>query len=276
MVMTDFHTLRSQSARLDLRLPHLVVQPDWLTRHLEHPALRLLDVRPPESYDAGHIPGSVQLDLVDLTGTINGVEGMLLTPGLFANHLSRLGVGSESAVVIYDDNWGLPAARVLWSLVRYGHHQVAVLNGGWDRWLQQGLPWTTQPFTPARTRFEVRPDDEHVAEYTWLLQQLDRPDLILVDTRAAGEFQEGHLPGAIRWDWINGVPVNSWDIMRPAQELLVELSGIGITPDKEIVTYCHSGVRAAHTYLLLRSLGYSHVRVYDGSWLEWAHYQAGR
>ena len=98
---------------------------------------------------------------------------------------------------------------------------------------------------------------------------MQRPDLLLLDTRSRSEYAQGHLPGAICWDWMNGVPLQGWETMRPATELRTELELLGITPDKEIVTYCRSGARAAHTYLLLRNLGYPRVRLYDGSWLEW-------
>src|SRR5690606_13221428 len=119
-------------------------------------------------------------------------------------------------------------------------------------------------------RFVPRPDPAHMAELAWLQERLGDPDLVIIDTRTSGEYNAGHLPGAILWDWMNGVPVGSWDALRPTDELAAELTALGITPDKEIVTYCRSGARAAHTYLLLRHLGYPRVRNYDGSWLEWS------
>lgn len=262
-----------QSTTTDaVQLPGLVVTPEWLVQHIDHPALRLLDVRDRESYDGGHIPNAVWVSLPSLNSEMDGVPGMLLPPDPFAQQMGRLGVDGEKAVVIYDDNWGMAAARVLWSLARYGHENAAVLTGGWDRWQEEGRVATQELFAPPPTRFTVRPADDHVAERTWLLEQLDNPDLVLVDTRTQGEYGQGHLPGAICWDWMNGVPVDSWNTCRPMEELLPELAELGITPNKEIVTYCRSGVRAAHTYLLLRNLGYPRVRNYDGSWLEWSRY----
>ena len=271
--MTKTRIWQSRSAAVELRPPSPIVTPGWVVQHLEHPGLRLLDVRSPESYAEGHIPGSFHLDPVALICTVNGVDGMLLPPDAFAQHMSQLGIDQISGLVIYDDYWGLQAARVLWSLARYGHTNVAVLNGGWDRWQQEAHPQTSKASMPHPAQFDVHPDDGHIADYAWLVQQIKRPGLILLDTRAPGEYQQGHLPGAVCWDWINGVPIDSWDCMRSPEELLAELTNMGIRPDQEIVTYCRSGVRAAHTYLLLRSLGYPRVRLYDGSWLEWAHYQ---
>lgn len=255
-----------------LPLPGLIVTPQWLNQHLDHPSLRLLDVRDRESYGEGHLPHAVQVDLATLSHTVDGVDGMLLPPDRYAAQMGQWGVDASKTVVIYDDNWGMPAARVLWGLVRYGHPNVAILNGGWDRWQEEDRPQTPEPYTPPPAHFVVRPADEHVAARAWILQHLDDPDTVLVDTRTAGEFAQGHLPGALQWDWMNGVPVDDWDAVRPADQLRRELQALGITPEKEIVTYCRSGARAAHTYLLLRSLGYPRVRNYDGSWLEWSHY----
>lgn len=273
--MTDI-SLKDQSTVTQLSLPGLIVEPDWLAQHLDHPALRLLDVRTPDNYQAGHIPRAVQVDLPALTGTVGGVLGMLVPREDFAARMGHLGVDESKTVVLYDDNWGMPAARVLWALARYGHGQAAVLTGGSDRWQQEGRPWTTEPFVPPLAEFIPRPQNEQIAEHAWLRQRLDQPDeLVLLDTRTPGEFGQGHLPEALCWDWMNGVPLKSWDTLKPAEELRTELTDLGVTPDQEIVTYCRSGARAAHTYLLLRQLGYPRVRLYDGSWLEWAQKEGG-
>ncbi|MFW6069064.1 MAG: sulfurtransferase [Chloroflexota bacterium] len=253
-------------------LPGLLVTPQWLAPKLQHPARCLLDVREVDSYEDGHLPGAVQVELRSLACEIDGVPGMLLPPAPFARAMSRLGVTQERAVVIYDDNWGLPAARVLWALVRHGHNNVAVLNGGIDRWLEEGYATTTEPTVPAPAPFHSKARDEHLATTAWLQQNLGAGDVVLLDTRTPGEFAAGHLPGAICWDWINGVPVESWNTLRPDRELREELDRLGVTPEKEIVTYCRSGARAAHTYLVLRHLGFPRVRLYDGSWLDWSRH----
>lgn len=255
-----------------LSLPGLLVTPQWLAPRLQHPALCLLDVREVDSYSEGHLPGAVQVELRSLDREIDGVPGMLLPRDPFARTMSQLGVTGEFAVVIYDDNWGLPASRVLWALTRYGHNSVGVLNGGIDRWQEEGYAITTESPSPAPALFHPCVRDEHLATRTWLQKRLSDGDVVLLDTRTPGEFAAGHLPGAICWDWINGVPVGSWDALRPDDELRAELARLGVTTEKEIVTYCRSGARAAHTYLLLRHLGFPRVRLYDGSWLEWSRF----
>lgn len=253
-----------------LHLDTLLVTPEWLAEHLTHSGLRLVDVRPPLGYDEGHIPGAVRLDLSSLDTTVDGVPGMLLPADRFAVQMGRLGIGNDSAVVLYDDNRGTSAARVLWALARYGHTNAAVLTGGIDRWQDEGRPMTTEPTVPESVTFTARADDSHVAPFEWLRDRLEDPNTVVVDTRTPREFGFGHLPGAVCWDYMNGVPAESRDAVRPAAELREELAELGVTPEKEIVTYCRSGARAAHTYLLLRHLGYPRVRLYDGSWLEWS------
>lgn len=253
-----------------LTLPGLLVTPDWLAEHLDASDLRLVDVRSADEYAEGHLPGAVQLDLAALAQEEDGVPGMLIGPAAFAATMEQLGIGNRTSVVLYDGNWGMPAARVLWALRRYGHDQAALLDGGWDRWQEEGRPTTRAPFLPNPAPFTPRPADDHLATLAWVQQRLDDPNTVIIDTRTPNEYANGHLPGALNWDWMNGVPLEGWDTLRPTPELYAELVALGVTPDKEIVTYCRSGARAAHTYFLLRRLGYARVRNYDGSWLEWS------
>lgn len=257
-------------AQIACTLPGLLVSTQWLDEYLHASDLRIVDVRPADAYAEGHIPGAVQVDLAALATTIDDVQGMLIGPDAFATIMGQLGIDHETAVVLYDSNWGMPAARVLWALNYYGHTNAAVLNGGWDRWEEEKRAISTAVVPPAPTHFIAQPVPHQLAELDWIQAHLNNPNVVLIDTRTPSEFAAGHLPNALNWDWMNGVPAEGWDTLRPAQELAAELATLGVTPDKEIVTYCRSGARAAHTHLLLRTLGYPRVRNYDGSWLEWS------
>lgn len=250
----------------------LLVTPAWLAQRSHSAGLVLLDVRDETSYGEGHIPGAMRVELAALSQEREGVPGMLLEEAEFAAQMGVLGVTDDKTVILYDDNWGLAAARLLWALARYGHERAAVLDGGIDRWREEGYALAREPATPAPAVFSARPAGNHLATREWLRARLGDPDLVLLDTRAPGEFAAGHLPGALCWDWLNGVPLEGWDALRPAGELRDELARLGVTPEKEIVTYCQTGVRAAHTYLLLRHLGFPRVRLYDGSWLDWSRF----
>lgn len=251
-------------------LPGLFVTSEWLAQHLDAPNLRLLDLRPADEYAEGHLPGAIQIDLGMLAHTVDGVQGMLLGPDAYAAVMGQLGIDHDSVVVVYDGNWGMPSARVVWTLTYYGHTAAGILSGGWDRWVEEARPVTQVVPLPTPTRFEPRPTPQHLASLDQVQARLQDPNVVVIDTRTPNEYAAGHLPNAINWDWMNAVPVEGWDAVRPEAELVAELSALGVTPDKEIITYCRSGARAAHTYAVLRHLGYPQVRNYDGSWLEWS------
>jgi thiosulfate/3-mercaptopyruvate sulfurtransferase len=251
-------------------LPGLFVEGDWLAQTLAAPNLRLLDLRSAADYAEGHLPGAIQLDLAALATVVDGVQGMLIAPGAYAAIMGQLGIDGESAVVVYDANWGMPAARVVWTLAYYGHTAAAILNGGWDRWTEEGKPTTQAVHATTPARFVPQPTAHHLAELAWVQAHLHDPNVVIIDTRTPNEYAAGHLPNALSWDWMNAVPTTGWDAVGPVETLVAELTARGVTPDKEIVTYCRSGARAAHTYAVLRHLGYPRVRNFDGSWLEWS------
>ncbi|HUN05149.1 MAG TPA: sulfurtransferase [Aggregatilineales bacterium] len=247
--------------------PHQV-SADWLAQHLNEPDLRILDARLPEAYTEGHIPQAVSIQLTSLRYTKAGVEGMLVEPEVFAERIGAAGIGPHSRVVIYDDYFGQLAARIAWSLLRYGHQSVALLDGGWDAWEAAGLPVSTEAHPPAPAHFTPTPAEQYGADYDWVVARLGAPGVVLLDVRSPAEYAKGHLPGAVSWNWESGTALDA--TFAPAEALRAELAQLGVTPDKEIVTYCQSGMRAAHTFYLLLSLGFPAVRLYDGSWAEWS------
>ncbi len=270
-------------------MPGLLVDPDWLGDHIGDQRVRIVDLRDREAYAEGHIPGAVQLDLVDLGENRDGCENVVSDPADFELLMARLGISNRDTIVAYDAHWGLPAARLIWALHFYGERSVGVLNGGWDRWQEEGRPTTggssqagpsdgtDRPPLEADTpplegthRFEAHPNPDAAADYEWIADRVAREDVVFLDTRPPTEFDQGHLPGAICWDWFNAVPTGSWDCSRDAESLRSELATLGVHPSEEVVVYCRSGMRAAHTYIVLRHAGFPRVRLYDGSWQEWS------
>ena len=255
-------------------LPGLLVDPDWLENHIGHARLRIADLRDLEPYTGGHIPGAVQLDLEDLGQNLNGCENVLLLSAEFERVMARLGISNRDTVVAYDEHWGLPSARLVWALHYYGVRSVGVLDGGWDRWQEEGRAMTGDPVSAGLAAgttdgFEALPDPDVAADYEWIVGAVARGGVVLLDTRSQAEFDQGHLPGAISWDWFNAVPAGSWACSREASDLLSELAALDVHPSDEVVVYCRSGMRAAHTYVVLRNAGFGRSRLYDGSWQDW-------
>lgn len=246
------------------------MEPSWLAERLGGPDVRVVDLREADAYEQSHLPGAVQLDLADLGTSHGGRDNVLLPPAAFAALMESLGIDNQCSVVAYDDQWGLAAARLVWALHFHGHASAAVLDGGWDRWREEGRLVTDRPAPPGPSRFEAIPNPEVGAELAWLSERIPGEEPRLLDTRTQVEFDQGHLPGAILWDWFNAVPPDSWDCTREPEELRAEWGELGVDPSREIVVYCRSGMRAAHTYVALKHAGYPRVRLYDGSWQEWS------
>jgi len=248
----------------------LLVSSEWLADHIHEPSVKAVDVRLAEAYASGHIPGAVSLPLPVLRTYRDGTPEMLVGQSEFEARMGHLGIRETDTVVLYDEMWGLPAARVLWALERYGHEEVYILDGGLDRWKAEGRRVVTNSSAITPATYHATPVNEREAPHDWLRTHLDDPDLVVIDTRTPNEYHQGHVPGAINWDWMNAVPDDIHLTLRPDDELRAELEALGVTPDREIVVYCRSGVRSAHLYFTLRDLGYPRVRNYDGSWLAWS------
>jgi thiosulfate/3-mercaptopyruvate sulfurtransferase len=230
----------------------------------------VVDLRDSDAYANGHIPGAAHLELADLGSSVAGLENVLLPPVEFGDLMATCGISKGDAVIAYDDQWGLAAARLVWALHYYGHDGVAVLDGGWDGWQAEGGPSSegAERITPGR--FEAAPRADVYADRDSIARRIGSGDAVLLDTRTQTEFDNGHLPGAVCWDWFNAVPADSWDVSRDPGELRAEWQRLGFNASDEVIVYCRSGMRAAHTYLVLRNAGFSRVRLYDGSWQEWS------
>jgi thiosulfate/3-mercaptopyruvate sulfurtransferase len=250
--------------------PGALVEPAWLRDRLGQRALRIVDLRDADAWAAGRVPGAVHLELAALGSQDGGLDNTLLDAEDFEALMSGLGISTGDVVIAYDDQWGLAAARLVWALHAYGHDRAGVLNGGWDRWVEEGGPTTTEGDVPSRGQFTARAEPEVRADFDWIGVRLSDEGAVFVDTRTPGEFEQGHVPGARCWDWFNAVPAVGWDSTRPIDELLDAWAELGVHPDREVVVYCRSGMRAAHTYVALRHAGFARVRLYDGSWQEWS------
>ena len=271
----------------------LLVSTDWLAQHLDNPDLRVVDIRGhviPASeplphyfnhradYDISHIPGAVFVDWVlEITDPDDPRHAQIAKPDRYAEVMGRIGVGPETLVVAYDDAAGMFAARLWWSLNYYGHPRVAVLDGGWQKWLAEGRPTTADLPDVAPSQFEACPrlplrrsaDD---------VQRILDSESRLIDVRTPEEFagkssrarRKGHIPGAINIP--RGDLLAPDGTMLPPEQLRLKLASAGIDADTpEIITYCNGGVSASYGLLALRVAGLDQSAVYDGSWKDWGN-----
>jgi thiosulfate/3-mercaptopyruvate sulfurtransferase len=264
----------------------VLVTTDWLAEHLEDDAIVVAEVdETPELYDEGHIPGAAKLhwreDLQD------AVERDLVDKETFERLLGERGIGNDTTVVLYGDKNNWFAAYAYWYLKIYGHEDVRVLDGGRQKWIDEGRETTTDVPAPTAKSYSARDRDESIRAYRDEVREwIEASGRALVDVRSPGEYsgeliappgyeqegaqRAGHIPTAVSIPWASAVGDDG--TFKSANELRELYSGKGVTDDKEVTAYCRIGERSAHTWFVLRELlGYERVRNYDGSWTEWGN-----
>ncbi len=261
--------------------PDVLVDTDWLVEHADDENVVLLAVgTDAEAFAANHIPGARFVHGgADITNPEDSTRGQILTQEALSALLSKLGVEQDSTVVLYDDGNNLWSTRAYWVLKYYQHNDVRVYNGGSGKWQADGQALTADVIEPTPSEYVAGDADLEIrttAEY--VMEHVDDPDTVMCDTRNPEEYagtdvrsaRGGHVPGAINVEWTNAV--NSDGTFKSATDLYNLYTKAGFVPDKQIITYCQTGVRGAHTWFVLRELlGFPNVRNYDGSWEEYGN-----
>ena len=249
-----------------------VVPAEWVDDRRD--GVRLVDVRDEWEFDGiGHLPGAVSVPFGSFRSP-EGDEGMLPGAEAWADLLSAAGVTRDDDLVAYDDTHGVFAARFLVTAELYGHDpaKLHLLDGDYSAWSRERETSSESP-DPEPTDYEVRePEGSPLVGFDEVADALDAAaageDVVVVDTREPEEYAAGHLPGAVRLDWLELVDADSRGL-EPRAELESILSDRGVTPDKRVVLYCNTARRISHTYTVLRHLGYEDLAFYEGSLTEW-------
>ena len=256
----------------------LLVDAAWLHARLGDRDLRIVDmVTEPEEHQKGHIPGAVYLNINDARIAVPEGGFRLPTAEEGARLLGGLGISPDTQVVIYDDSGGLHASRLFFTLDVFGHPKMAILNGGIQAWRRAGFPVSLEIPKVATTTYRPSLHSERVASAEWVRDRLKDPTVALVDARTPAEYagkdvrarRGGHIPGAVNIEWKQHLQPDG--TFKPLEELRAMYVAEGATPDKTVITYCQTHHRAAHTYFVLRLLGYLRVVGYDRSWIEWGN-----
>jgi thiosulfate/3-mercaptopyruvate sulfurtransferase len=262
-----------------------LVSADELARH---PEWRVFDCRHDlgnpalgeQQYVKVHIPGALIAHLDrDLSAPKTGANGRhpLPNPFVIAEWLGRCGVKVDDTIIAYDANNGTMAARLWWTLRWLGHERVAVLNGGYAKWVEEERPVTAEIPTFPESTYEFELNDDMSVEASFVEAHIESEDILLVDARAPqrwrGESEPidpvaGRIPGAM--NRFCGANLSSEGIFKSAEELRNEFGKLlqDRTP-AEVVHYCGSGVAACHNALAMEIAGFPGSRVYIGSWSEW-------
>jgi thiosulfate/3-mercaptopyruvate sulfurtransferase len=284
----------AMTARLRQPLPsvrHALISTDALAAALPKGKVTIIDARFDVSlYLKSHIPGAAYVNSESLRSMAGGVPNLLLPAASYAMLFSRLGIRRDRPVVIYSagETRDIDATYLSWILTGFGVPSVAILDGGFGKWELESRPVTQRypdsvPGSFAEGSFA--PDRATLEDIRSYLQrrpgsaQAGAGATVLVDARppdqyggtAGVQMRHGHIPGAISHPW--GMDMNDGlaHTFKSANEIRAGYIAQGITPDNEIIAYCNGGLESSHLYFALHDLlGYPHVRVYDGSWTEYA------
>lgn len=269
---------RAQSSARFAR-PELIVDTAWLAANLSAPGIRIVDMRP-RGYAEGHVPGSVWLDNNAIRNP-KAPPTFLPTPAEFAAVMGRLGIGNTTRVIVFDERGGLYAARLWWILNHYGHANVALLDGGWPKWVAEGRPTDTAVPAPAAATFVVKKGTVGVATADDMKAAINNKAVRLIDARTQAEIDGRDLRGIKRGGFIeSSIPVY-WEDLLDATSRAVKAPGDveaiwrskGVAKDDQVIVYCQVGMRASYDLWTLALLGHDLTRLknYYGAWEEWGN-----
>ena len=262
--------------------PETLVDTQWLSEHLNDPHICIIEMdMNSQSYDDGHIPGSIFWNIT-----------APLTPDLQTNFdttrieqlLADSGIGKDTTIVAVHGSFMATSGWIFWLLKVFRHTDVRILNGGRQKWIQDGYPLTTETTIVKSANYHTKSPNKNLSiSLAEVQKSMNQDDCILLDVRTSKEYsgelflmnppqqneRGGHIPGAVHIDY--ELIHNDDGTFKSAAELQEIYRQRGITPDKFIIPYCAVGARAGHIWFVLKYLlDYPHVRNYDASWNEWS------
>lgn len=261
-----------------IKLP-LLIEPNELEQHLENPNVIIADLCKPKQFAQAHIPGAQYVNYSDIVRANKPIAGLLPEADAFSKIISKMGINEESCVVAYDDEGGGAASRFLWTLKEFGHNNISLLNGGLYSWANDGHPLTQDITTKLASNYKLQMTGKHSVDSTYIMNNLNNKQTALLDARSNAEYtgakkfaeKGGHIPGAKHYEWTSAMDTSRNIRLLPIDQIQEKLNSLGLTKDKEIITYCQAHHRAAFSWMMLTIMGYENVKGYAASWSEWGN-----
>ncbi len=264
----------SSGGTITLAHPGFLVSARQLEKELATSQARsgilVVDVRSPKAYRSGHIPGAVNLPLAELQHSVtlsNGrVSPAIVKPaGEIVGPLRRAGINEGSHIVLYDGGETYDATRVWWMLDYYGVPHIAVLDGGLPAWRSTGGGVSTASAQPPRGDVTPVPNPDKIASFAYVEAHIGTKATALCDALSASSYRAGAIPGSISLPWTELYKTNAFGELKGANELAALLQSLRLTRNHPIIFYCRRGYVSSLEYFVARALGYTNVRLYDGS-----------
>jgi len=272
------HVARQKSNPPPTRIS--LVTPDWVAAHATDKGLRILDVRPNVyDYFVGHVPGAVHLADATLRGPADGLPAQYLEPEMMGKLLSRAGVKRTDRIVLYSDDVDvLGATMIAYILERLGFAEVMLMDGGWSAFKSSQHPSQDYPVY-ATTEMSIVDKQTVRATLKDIKESLHTNSVTIIDARPAKVYRgetniwvrNGHIPGAINIEWRRLTDSSNAHKFKGLDELRKVYEEIGLDKDRDIIVYCGTSREASLEYVVLKHLlGFSRVRLYEGSWTEYS------
>ena len=258
----------------------LLIEASELNQHINDPKLLIIDLSSEENYQKGHIPGAIHLSPSALLLGQPPIPNKLPSEEQLQKLCSEIGLTEDKHVVVYDDQKGPWAGRLIWTLNIIGHHNCSFLNGQLQSWVEANFPLEKTINKAVNAHYPIDLNTQLVADVEFITAHLKDPNVQIWDARSQAEYtgekvinanKGGHIPSAQHMEWTDCLIADDNPRIKPADELLSLLTEKGITPDKTIITHCQTHRRSGLTYLVARYLGFTDIRCYDGSWFEWGN-----
>jgi thiosulfate/3-mercaptopyruvate sulfurtransferase len=247
----------------------------WLVSHLDDPDLVIIDGRGSMPYRLGHIKNARYLGIEKVISLADNGANLVLDSSLAEDLFSNLEIDDSKMVVVYGEYMDPSSARIAWTLMYHGHPNTKLLDIGFDMWQKEGLPISHGARSNINTnmnipvKFKSKPNHSIRADSDMIRSKQTDPNIVIVDARTPQEHMQARIPSSILHNWDEGLG-NDGLMFKNKEELQSDFESKGITSNKEIICYCHSGTRAAHKYLQFKHAGFDNVRLYDGSIIDWA------
>ena len=266
-----------------------LVDRKWLKQQLYNPQVVVVDCRfkladpnwGEESYRTSHIKGAYYLDLDrDLSSEVqrHGGRHPLPDSNILAEKFARMGIiKNETLVIAYDDSRFAFAARLWWLLRYLGHDSVALLDGGWNDWIEHNYPVSSTIPKSKVGNFEAEPNLDWLVDINTVKSALNSDSVIVVDSRDRDRYLgitepidpiAGSIEGAVNSPWKQ--VTNELGFLQPSatqQQLWNDYQQAD-----EIIVYCGSGVTACVNLFSLHLTGFENTKLYPGGWSDWCSY----
>ena len=238
--------------------------------------IRIVDTRSFHEYLNGHIPGAINLELMQYHWNDTSKQGITGFNRQMRNLFSNIGVTEKTFLIFYDNISGPSAARGVWLSLYFSHKKVAMLDGGFTNWKKENRPIENKTESSRYFKIDKATDEKILVDYRTLLDSIrsKKKNQIIIDSRSFKEYngdhiralRGGHIHGAINIDWKENIFIDKFKSLDDIKKIYSSFS-----KNQPIITYCQGGYRAANTFVILKELGFKNVKMYLGSWNEWGN-----